>query len=71
MDVSSTPVPLDCPVCGAKLTVTLREVAQRATVRCNGCRQDVQLADKHGNAAGLIRAAAPVSDKVSIKLTSK
>jgi len=44
MDISNQTVELNCPECKREITVTLKQVANEATIKCN-CGQEIQLKD--------------------------
>jgi len=54
VDISRQTVNINCPKCEASLTVSLKQVANEVTIKCN-CGTDVQLVDSNGSAKKSIR----------------
>lgn len=54
IDISKQTVKLDCPECKRGITVSLKQVADEATVKCF-CGQSIKLNDKEGSAKKSIR----------------
>jgi len=48
-DISNQKEELDCPECGAKFEVTLKQIADESKVICS-CGQSIQLKDKDHSA---------------------
>ena len=47
MNISNQTVELNCHECKREITVTLKQVANEATIKCN-CGQEIQLKDSNG-----------------------
>lgn len=54
IDISKQTVKLDCPECKRANTVTLKQVADEATIKCS-CGQSIKLTDSNGSAKKSIR----------------
>jgi len=49
IDISKQKTEVDCPKCGAKLEVTMKQIAEESKVNCH-CGQSIQLKDKDHSA---------------------
>lgn len=49
-DLSQEKVDFNCPDCGRGNRVTLKQVADQATIICVGCQERINLKDKGGSA---------------------
>ncbi len=54
IDISKQSVKLDCPECKRSMTVTIKQVADEALIKCN-CGQEIQLKDSNGTNKKAIR----------------
>lgn len=54
MDISKQTVKLDCPECKRSISVTLKQVADEVTLKCN-CGQEIKLTDSNGTAKKSIK----------------
>jgi hypothetical protein len=54
IDISKQAVELDCPDCKKKIKVTLKQIADEATIKCT-CGQSIKLTDSKGSAKKSIR----------------
>jgi predicted Zn finger-like uncharacterized protein len=50
LDISKQKVQIPCPNCQAKVTVTLKQVSNEETVKCNSCQVDINLIDNKKSA---------------------
>ena len=48
IDISKQPVKIDCPECNRSMSVTLKQVANGALIKCN-CGQEIQLKSNSTN----------------------
>ncbi len=53
-DLSQEKVDFNCPDCGRGNSVTLKQVADQATIICVGCRERINLKDNGGSATRTI-----------------
>ncbi|MEI2760380.1 MAG: hypothetical protein V9G42_13205 [Bacteroidia bacterium] len=54
IDISKQSVNIDCPECKRSISVTIRQVADEARIKCS-CGQEIQLKDSNGNNQKAIR----------------
>lgn len=54
IDISKQNVSINCPECKRSIIVSLKQVADEVSVKCN-CGQGVKLADNNGSAKKSIR----------------
>jgi len=54
IDISKQTVKIDCPECKRPITVTLKQVANEALMKCN-CGREIQLVDSNGTNKKAIR----------------
>ena len=54
IDISKQTVSINCPECKRSITVSLKQVADEVTVKCN-CGQGIKLTDNNGSAKKSIR----------------
>ncbi|MCK4662801.1 MAG: hypothetical protein KAT68_08050 [Bacteroidales bacterium] len=54
IDISKQKVKIDCPKCKSKLEVTMKQVADEATITCR-CGQEIKLQDKNNSAKKVIK----------------
>lgn len=54
IDISKQSVKLDCPECKRSMSVTIKQVADEALIKCN-CGQEIQLEDSNGTNKKAIR----------------
>lgn len=54
IDISKQSVKLDCPECKRSMSVTIKQVADEALIKCN-CGQEIQLKDSNGTNKKAIR----------------
>lgn len=54
IDISKESVKLDCPECKRSMSVTIKQVADEALIKCN-CGQEIQLKDSNGTNKKAIR----------------
>ena len=47
IDISKQSVTVDCPECNRSISVTIKQVANEALIKCN-CGQEIQLKDSNG-----------------------
>ena len=47
IDISKQTVKVDCPECNRAISVTLKQIANEALIKCN-CGQEIQLKDNNG-----------------------
>jgi len=55
-DLSQEKIDFDCPGCGRNNRVTLKQVANQATITCVGCREQIHLKDNGGSAKKTINS---------------
>lgn len=54
IDISKQSVNIDCPECERSISVTIRQVADEALIKCS-CGQEIQLKDSNGTNQKAIR----------------
>ena len=54
IDISKQTVSINCPECKRSITVSLKQVADEVTVKCN-CGQGIKLTDSNGSAKKSIK----------------
>jgi transcription elongation factor Elf1 len=54
IDIGKQKISNNCPACGKVYTVTIKQVADQATVKCL-CGQQIQLRDSGGSAKKAVR----------------
>ena len=54
IDISKQTVSINCPECKRSITISLKQVADEVTVKCN-CGQGIKLTDNNGSAKKSIR----------------
>lgn len=54
IDISKQTVKIDCPKCNRSISVTIKQVANEALIKCS-CGQGIQLQDSNGTNKKAIR----------------
>jgi transcription elongation factor Elf1 len=54
IDISEQSLKLDCPGCKKSVSVTIKQVAEEALLKCS-CGQEIQLRDSNGTSKNAIR----------------
>ena len=55
IDISKQKIQSNCPSCNHKFSVTLKQVANEEIIKCNSCKNDIQLKDSNGSSKKSIR----------------
>ena len=48
-NISQQKIDLNCPECGSKNEVTLKQVENQEIIKCSGCKKDITLTDEDGS----------------------
>jgi len=48
-NISQRKIDVDCPECGARNQVTLKQMENQEIIKCSGCKKDIALIDKDGS----------------------
>ena len=49
LNISEQKIDFNCPGCGAKNTITLKQAQNQETIKCVGCKKKIALTDKDGS----------------------
>ncbi|MCW4002356.1 MAG: hypothetical protein NWE95_00370 [Candidatus Bathyarchaeota archaeon] len=64
VNIDSLELPLPCPRCKYKNTITLLQAKQEVTVQCQGCGVMISLEDKEGKIKRAVEALQKTIDDI-------